>query len=91
MAAFQQTRFAVDNAAWNGHLDIVKWLHLNRSEGCTSYAMYWAVINGHISIVKYLYESGLVTDQQELRSAIESARRNGLYEIVEYLKSKLEL
>ena len=25
---------AIDNAAANGRLDIIKWLHQNRSEGC---------------------------------------------------------
>lgn len=26
---------AMDLAAANGHLDVVKWLHENRTEGCT--------------------------------------------------------
>lgn len=26
---------AMDLAAANGHLDVVKWLHENRKEGCT--------------------------------------------------------
>lgn len=29
----------MDNSAANGHLDAVKWLHENRSEGCTKFAM----------------------------------------------------
>ena len=29
------TSQAMDLAAANGHLDVVKWLHENRTEGCT--------------------------------------------------------
>lgn len=33
------TARAMDLAARHGHLDVVKWLHENRSEGCTTDAM----------------------------------------------------
>lgn len=40
----------------NGRLDIVKWLHENRSEGCTKWAVYYAREFGHFEIVKFLRE-----------------------------------
>jgi hypothetical protein len=43
-------------AAENGHLDIVKWLHEHRIEGCTTNAMDNAAGNGHLDIVKWLHE-----------------------------------
>ena len=30
---------AMDRAAENGHIEIVKWLHINRKEGCTKNVM----------------------------------------------------
>ena len=40
--------------AENGHLDVVKFLHENRTEGCTKYAMDYASRNGHLDVVKFL-------------------------------------
>ena len=44
-------------AANNGHLDVVKWLHYNRSEGCTVAAMNWAANNNHLNVIKWLHEN----------------------------------
>ena len=44
----------INYASLNGHLNIVKWLHKNRSEGCTTGAMNWASENGHTEIYNYL-------------------------------------
>jgi len=44
---------AMDDAAWNGHLEVVKWLHTNRLEGCTVDAMNWAAAHGHLEIMKW--------------------------------------
>ena len=32
----------MDNAAENGSLDVIKWLHQNRKEGCTGNALFLA-------------------------------------------------
>ncbi|TDH71456.1 hypothetical protein CCR75_006493 [Bremia lactucae] len=59
-------RGAVDNAASQGHLEVIEWLHTNRSEGCsrlaiknfsyrcTSNSMCQAAENGYLSMVKRL-------------------------------------
>jgi len=44
----------MDWAAKNDHLNVVIWLHENRTEGCTKYAMDWAAKNGYLKIVKWL-------------------------------------
>jgi hypothetical protein len=46
-----------DWAAKNGHLEFVKWLHENRAEGCSTWAMDGAADNGHLEIVKWLHEN----------------------------------
>ncbi len=43
--------------AKNGHLAVVKWLHENRTEGCTTDAMDDAASNGHLTVVKWLHEN----------------------------------
>lgn len=47
----------MDGAALDGHLDVVRWLHPNRTEGCTANAMNWAAANGHSDVVKWLREN----------------------------------
>ncbi|GMF24410.1 unnamed protein product [Phytophthora lilii] len=48
------TKKAMDGAAKRGRLDIVKYLHNTRNEGCTVEAMNGAVANGHLDVVKWL-------------------------------------
>ena len=45
-------------AAGNGHLKVVKFLHMNRTEGCDT-ALIFATENCHFEVVKYLIENGL--------------------------------
>ena len=46
----------MDWAAKNGHFKIIKFLHENRQEGCTSFALEWAEKYNHNEIIKYLNE-----------------------------------
>lgn len=41
---------AMDQAAKNGHLDVVQFLHYNRQEGCTGGAMDMASRNGYLEV-----------------------------------------
>ena len=41
------TENAINYAAKNGHLEVTKWLHTNRAEGCTTDAMDYTAKNGH--------------------------------------------
>ncbi|OWY90660.1 LOW QUALITY PROTEIN: hypothetical protein PHMEG_00041122 [Phytophthora megakarya] len=47
----------MDEAATHGFLDVVKWLHINRTEGCTVRAMNGAAENGHLKVVQWLHAS----------------------------------
>jgi hypothetical protein len=40
-----------------GHLEVVKWLHQNREEGCTGNAMWWAAKGGHLHVLQWLAEN----------------------------------
>ena len=53
----QFTTAAMDSTAGEGHLDIVQWLHHNRTEGCTIAAMDNAAGEGHLDIVQWLHHN----------------------------------
>ena len=62
-----------------GDLDVVKWLHENRSEGCSIWAMDYAANNGHLEIVKFLHENrteGCTTCAMDNAAADQSGIRN---------------
>jgi len=44
-------------AAAAGHLAVVKWLHANRSEGCTAAAMDGAAAKGKLDVVEWLHSN----------------------------------
>ncbi|TYZ54585.1 hypothetical protein PybrP1_005063, partial [[Pythium] brassicae (nom. inval.)] len=46
---------AMDYAAVAGHLDVMQWLHANRTEGCTTRAMDDAAGAGHLDVVQWLH------------------------------------
>ncbi|KAK1944312.1 putative ankyrin repeat protein L62 [Phytophthora citrophthora] len=71
----------MDNAASNGYLDIVKWLHVNRSEGCTYAAMDRAAANGHLDVLKWLHDNrseGCTAD------AMDNAAASGDFKMVKW-------
>ncbi|RLN77598.1 hypothetical protein BBJ28_00000463 [Nothophytophthora sp. Chile5] len=62
------TPAAMDGAAGNNHLDVVQWLHKNRTEGCSARAMDLAAGNGHLEMVKWLHNhrtEGCTTDAMD--------------------------
>ncbi|RLN95174.1 hypothetical protein BBJ28_00005748 [Nothophytophthora sp. Chile5] len=75
----------MNSAAINGHLDAVKWLDANRSEGCRVDTMANAAKNGHLEIVKFLHKNrGEVNAQFAMTSAIEFGR----FEVAQYLREE---
>lgn len=44
----------MNEAAANGHLHVVRWLHENRAEGCTAYAVREAAANVHRAVLDSL-------------------------------------
>ncbi|CAK4745422.1 unnamed protein product, partial [Aphanomyces euteiches] len=49
------TTRAMDRAARSGHLEMIHWLHANRSEGCTVYAMDIAASRGDLRMLEWLH------------------------------------
>ncbi len=49
--------YAIDYAAKNGYIDVVKFLVEVMDAKCTSWAMRFAIENEHIHIVKYLLDN----------------------------------
>lgn len=45
-----------DNAAAKGELELVKWLHENKTEGCIVKTMNMAAVNGHLDVLRFLNE-----------------------------------
>ena len=73
---------AMDAAAMIGDIEIVKLVHENIQDCCTTDAMDYAAYNGHLEIVKWLHENrteGCTTD------AMDWAASKGHLEIVKWL------
>lgn len=47
----------MDEAAKNGYLEVVKWLHEHRTEGCTGGAMDMASRHGYLEVSHCLITS----------------------------------
>lgn len=73
---------AMDGSAGNGHFNVVKFLHDNRTEGCTQLAFDGAAENGHYHVMEWLYKNrtGRVSDE-----GMETAICNGHIEVVRFL------
>lgn len=93
-------RSAISEAAFKGHLDILKLL-INKGANINqkSFAanpLFAAIYKGHVEIAKYLIEQGIdltVTyhiGDIENCNAMEYARQYGRTEIYEYLKEKMK-
>jgi len=76
------TVVAMDVAVQNGSLDIVKFLHYNRSEGCSNTAMNHAAYANRFELLKFLSE---VRHEQCTTYAMDMAANNGNLEMVKYL------
>ncbi|GAM20441.1 hypothetical protein SAMD00019534_036160 [Acytostelium subglobosum LB1] len=74
---------AMDIAAGAGSLKIVRYLHENRNEGCSEYALSDAATQGHLDVVRYLQEKR--GNKCNLEVALERAIIHGHLSIVEYL------
>ena len=75
--------YTMDDAAKNGHLDVMKYLFETVGAKYTHYAMDWAAQNGHLEVVKYLNE---VVHAPYTYKAIDYAAENGHLEIFVHLR-----
>lgn len=72
-------------AAKHNYLELIKWLHVNKKEGCTNRIMDIAVTHGNLRIVEWLY-----THRTEgcTSRAITYAQWNEDTEMVDFLLCK---
>ncbi|TMW58618.1 hypothetical protein Poli38472_010177 [Pythium oligandrum] len=77
---------AIDGATRNGHLDMVKYLHEERNDGCTIDAVDIAANNGHLDVVKFLFEHRQEKGSME---ALNDAAANARGEVLRYLLTKM--
>ncbi|TMW57769.1 hypothetical protein Poli38472_014372 [Pythium oligandrum] len=76
------TTDAMDYAASQGHLAIVRLLHEYRSEGCTTDAMDHAARCGLLAIVRFLHEN---RHEGCTQMAMDYAAANGHLDVVQFL------
>ncbi len=76
------SRKAMEFGASNGHLDVIKWLHSNRTEGCTRKAMDSAAEHGYLEVVIWLHSN---RTEGCTVGAMGSAAGNGHLDVVKWL------
>ncbi|TMW57955.1 hypothetical protein Poli38472_013429 [Pythium oligandrum] len=81
------TRRAIDLSARNGHFEIVQYLLLNRQEGCSPFALFWACARGHVEVVRVLTSLVMLTD---LERCFEVVAQEDYYHIAETLEKYYE-
>lgn len=65
--------------------EVLKWLHANRTEGCTQAAVDWAAGNGHIETLRWLLQKRRPVVGYSDR-ALDWATKNGHSEVVSLLE-----
>ncbi|GAM20440.1 hypothetical protein SAMD00019534_036150, partial [Acytostelium subglobosum LB1] len=78
------TTETMNSAAAGGHLDVVRYLHETRTEGCTTQAIDSAASGGHLHVVQYLHETRTEGFTHE---AMELAGLGGHTPVLEYLNN----
>ncbi|EFA79829.1 hypothetical protein PPL_06648 [Heterostelium album PN500] len=77
----------MDLAAQHGQLEILKFLHINRTEGCSTDAFGLAASNGHLECVKFLYHHR--KESTTATRAIDGAVSNGHLNLVVFLQNNM--
>ncbi len=82
LAARRGSERAMDVAAENGHLHVVRWLHDNWTKGCSVLAMNSAAENGHLPVVRWLHDN---RHEGCSKDAMNLATINGHLDVVRWL------
>ncbi|ETM99835.1 hypothetical protein PPTG_24375 [Phytophthora nicotianae INRA-310] len=77
-----QGRCFINTAAERGHFGILKWLHVNRKEGCTVFAMSIVAAHGRLEMVQWLHQN---RREGCTKQAMDDAAGNGHLAVVEWL------
>ncbi|CAK4368179.1 unnamed protein product [Aphanomyces euteiches] len=68
----------------HGHVDVVRFLHKHRREGCSAYSIVGAAKNGHLEVVQFLYRHQRKCRKQ-LQLAMSEAACFGYVEVLTFL------
>ncbi|EGZ25534.1 hypothetical protein PHYSODRAFT_463564, partial [Phytophthora sojae] len=77
-------RCLLNKAAELRHLSVVQWLHANRREKCTAFAMSIAASNGDLAMEQWLHEN---RREGCTKQAMDDAAENGHLAVVGWLHS----
>ncbi|RLN68953.1 hypothetical protein BBJ28_00021709, partial [Nothophytophthora sp. Chile5] len=73
--------YTLQVAAWNGHLEVVKWLHYELGVTLTP-TLWLAAENGHLDLLQWLHENGC---NHGRASVLDSAAAHGHLELAKWL------
>ncbi|RLN51062.1 hypothetical protein BBJ29_007564 [Phytophthora kernoviae] len=82
----REVETSLEAAAQNGHLEVVKFLHINFPDRGKTWALEFAATNGHLAVLTWLHEHGGDKDRFTM-SAFDDAAENGHLEVVKWLHS----
>ncbi|KAF0701386.1 Aste57867_8088 [Aphanomyces stellatus] len=82
LCGLSATTSAMDSAAQNGHLAMVTYLHVHRTEGCTPYALNAAIRENHIDVAAFLLDH---RHEGCTDNMVDHAAAAGLVEMVQLL------
>jgi len=77
---------AMDFAAANGRLEVVKWLFYNKQGKNALYALDWAAHNGYLEVIKWLHENKM---RRDMDHAFVLAASNGHLEVIKWLQKNI--
>eukprot|EP01133_Synstelium_polycarpum_P005911 gene5911-6841_t len=71
-------------AARGGKLDLIRWLHLNRTEGGSSETLQYAIQSCNLDVVRYVYENNIGDNNKSIarifiKSAVLSIAPDNIY------------
>lgn len=72
----------MSGAAASGHLDVVIFLHENRTEGCTADGLDGAARNGHLEVVRFLFDNYALSCSAD---AMDETATKGHLELLEFV------
>ncbi|KAF0692331.1 Aste57867_16588 [Aphanomyces stellatus] len=76
----------MDTAAGQGHLEVVQFLHENRTEGCTTLAMDNAARRGQLHVLRYLHtHRSEGTSSNVMKSVMNNANLGKNVDVVKWL------
>jgi hypothetical protein len=75
----------IKKAAANGHIDVIHFLLLNRTEGNAQQALHSAIVNGQIKVVEFLLEHHTKGKLKKGKKIFKELCYEGNYSMIEWM------